>query len=136
MGDRDAHRFVFTSEGSASGFPTDTSILHHILSNLLSNAARYSPTGSIVTTRLAVDAREAVISVEDQGIGIPEADQSRIFEPFERGSNVGTIKGTGLGLNIVKRMAELLGGTVAVSSAPDRGSHFTVHLPRDPGATP
>ena len=74
--------------------------------------------------------RRLRFEVSDTGIGIPESDRQRVFEAFERGSNVGPIKGTGLGLNIVKRMAELLSGTVSVDSAPGRGSRFTVELPR------
>ncbi|MBI5769937.1 MAG: PAS domain S-box protein [Verrucomicrobia bacterium] len=135
MGDRDAHHFVLKTDGDASGFTTDTNLLHHILSNLLSNAARYSAAGTTITTGLQVEARRAWLSIEDEGIGIPEADLKRIFDPFERGSNVGTIKGTGLGLNIVKRMVEMLGGRVAVETVVDRGSRFTVELPQpDPPA--
>ncbi|MBI5766238.1 MAG: PAS domain S-box protein [Verrucomicrobia bacterium] len=130
LGDRDAHRFGFQTVGDASGFPTDLNLLHHILSNLLSNAARYSPAGTEVTARLTVDAARAVFAVEDRGIGIPETDQARIFEPFERGSNVGTIKGTGLGLSIVKRMTELLGGHIAIEGVPGGGTRFVVELPR------
>jgi signal transduction histidine kinase len=70
-----------------------------------------------------------VLTVADQGIGIPEADRDRIFEAFERGSNVGNVKGTGLGLNIVRRMTELLGGRISVESELARGSCFTVEFP-------
>ena len=69
---------------------------------------------------------------QDEGIGVPEKDRLRIFEPFERGSNVGNIQGTGLGLNIVKRMAEMLGGTITVEPVAPTGSRFTLILPRLP----
>jgi PAS domain S-box-containing protein len=128
--DREAHRFeLIAPEGSVS-LRTDTNCLHHIMSNLLSNAARYSPTGTVVTVRLEATADQVRVQVEDLGIGIPDADRERVFEPFERGSNVGTIKGTGLGLSIVKRMTELLGGSVAVASGETSGSCFLLVLPR------
>jgi PAS domain S-box-containing protein len=129
VGDRDAHRFALEAPAGAAPFVTDPTLFQHIVSNLLSNAVRYSPPGTVVTVQLAFAAAGAHVSVSDQGIGIPEADRDRIFEPFERGTNVGTIKGTGLGLNIVKRMTELLGGTIAVAPAPGGGTCFTLDLP-------
>jgi len=66
--------------------------------------------------------------VEDQGIGIPQSDLPELFEPFHRGANVGERKGTGLGLTIVKKSAELHGGQVNVSSEAGRGTRFTVFL--------
>lgn len=131
LGDRDAHRFELSATGETAAVVTDPSLLHHILSNLLSNAVRYSPAGTLITLRLAVAAGRTQIAVEDQGIGVPAADRARIFEPFERGSNVGSVKGTGLGLNIVKRMAGLLGGTVALADADGGGSRFTLDFPAD-----
>jgi signal transduction histidine kinase len=94
----------------------------------VSNAIRYSPAGSPVRVRLAVEAGTLRFIVEDQGMGIPAADLHRIFEAFERGSNIGNIMGTGLGLNIVKRMVDMLHGEIAVSSTL-AGSCFTVTLP-------
>ncbi len=132
LGDRDAHLFHFEPAGDAEPFTTDSHLLHHIVANLLTNAARYSPPGTVITTRLHCDALRAVLSVEDQGIGIPEADRPRLFQPFERGSNVGNIKGTGLGLSIVKRLVDLLGGTITLESAPGRGTRFTLEIPRPP----
>jgi PAS domain S-box-containing protein len=130
LGDKDAHHFEFHSIGDTTHFATDPNLLHHILANLLSNAVRYSLPGTVVTTRLTAEPGKMRIMVEDQGIGIPEEDRARIFESFERGSNVGTIKGTGLGLNIVKRMTGLLGGTIEVDAIEGGGSRFTVTFPR------
>lgn len=132
LGDRDLHRFEFHATGDPTAFPTDANLLQHILSNLLSNAVRYSPAGSLVTVRLAVGPAQAQVTVADQGIGIPEADRARIFEPFERGSNIGTIQGTGLGLNIVQRMVAVLGGTVEAAALDAGGSRFCVIFPRHP----
>ncbi len=129
LGDRDAHRFELSATGETAAVVTDPNLLHHILSNLLSNAVRYSPAGTLITVRLDLAAGRTQIAVEDQGIGIPEADRARIFEPFERGSNVGSVNGTGLGLNIVRRMTGLLGGTVALAAAAGGGSRFTLDFP-------
>ena len=132
LGDRDNHRYEFKIEGTGTVFPSDSHLLHHIVSNLLSNGARYSPAGTLITTTLQCTAETARITVVDEGIGIPTEDQVRLFAPFERGSNVGNIKGTGLGLSIVKRKTELLGGTVSLESSVNRGSRFTVEFPRSP----
>ncbi len=135
-GDGGAHRFALEGEGPLGAVPTDSGLIHHILSNLLSNSVRYSPRGTTITVRLRSEGHRVVISVEDRGIGIPPPDLARIFEAFERASNVGTIKGTGLGLNIVKRMTELLGGRVGVESELNRGTLFTVELPIPPPPSP
>ena len=135
-GDGGVHRFALEAEGDLGAIPTDANLIHHILSNLLSNGARYSPAGTEVTVRLRAEGSRVVIAVEDQGIGIPPADLARIFEAFERASNVGTVKGTGLGLNIVRRMTELLGGRVGVDSTLNKGSLFTVELPIPPPRKP
>jgi signal transduction histidine kinase len=108
--------------------PVDTKLTHHILSNLVSNAVRYSPAGTTVTVKLHIDETAFTILVIDEGIGIPEAEREHIFEPFARGSNVGQISGTGLGLNIVKRYTELMGGTIELLPV-ERGSSFKVRVP-------
>ncbi len=126
--DQHKHVFSFRQSGGSDPVLADTSLLHHILSNLVGNAARYSPPGTTIPVTLAVDPHEFVLVVTDEGIGIPEAERARIFEPFVRGSNVGQIGGTGLGLNIVKRYTELMGGTIEVLPT-DRGAAFRVRLP-------
>lgn len=107
----------------------DENLLRHILTNLLTNAHKYSPPGAPVRLSLERDGSDAVFSVRDEGIGIPEADQGRLFEAFHRGSNVGVVSGTGLGLVIVRRSCELHGGTVTVASREGAGTTFTVRLP-------
>lgn len=106
--------------------------LERVLGNLLGNAIKYSPDGGEITIRIARegnDAEEAVLSVEDHGVGIPAADQSHIFEPFRRAGNVESIAGSGIGLAGAKRIVELHGGTIAVQSSEGQGSTFTVRLP-------
>ena len=107
----------------------DESLLRHILANLISNAAKYSPEGTEVRLHATRDGVDAVFRVEDQGIGIPEADREGLFEAFRRGSNAGHIPGTGLGLVVVKRGVELHGGRVDYTSTAGRGTVFTVRLP-------
>jgi len=130
LGDRGSHTVELVAPAEPVSVVTDAALLHHIVSNLLSNAVRYSAAGRTVTVRLDADADRVRLAVEDEGIGIPPQDRARIFEPFERGSNVGNIKGTGLGLNIVRRMTALLGGTIRVDDRATGGTVFTVELPR------
>lgn len=87
-------------EGDLEGASADEPLLHHIFSNLLSNAAKYSPAGGPVDFTVKRDGEEAVFTVRGRGIGIPEEDQPRIFEAFQRAGNVGEIAGSGLGLLI------------------------------------
>ena len=100
-----------------------------ILTNLLSNAVKYSPAGSTVSLELSCQDGEAVFQIKDAGIGIPAAEQKQLFEPFYRGSNVGNIPGTGLGLAFVKKLVDLHGGQIAVTSVVGVGTTFTVTLP-------
>ncbi len=100
--------------------------------NLLANAVKFTPDGGRVllsAQRLSPGVFEFAVS--DTGIGIAEKDLRRLFQPFEQldGSLARKYEGTGLGLSMVKRLAELHGGTVSVSSAPGRGSCFAVRLP-------
>jgi len=130
LADREGHRFEFLPTGEPTPLVTDSNLLHHIISNLLSNAVRYSPPGSLITLGLDSTDTAATVTVADEGIGIPTEDRARLFQPFERGSNVGNIKGTGLGLSIVKRMTEMLGGTITLDSKLGAGTRFTLVFPR------
>jgi two-component system, sensor histidine kinase and response regulator len=108
----------------------DPRLLRQIATNLISNAIKYSPVGSNVSLFLRSSNEHMELVVQDQGIGISEADQPRLFHAFQRASNVGGISGTGLGLTIVKQAVELHGGTVHLESQLGRGTTITVHLPR------
>jgi PAS domain S-box-containing protein len=107
----------------------DETLLRHILTNLLSNAVKYSPPGAEVEFQVGRSGRDAVFRVLDHGIGIPVADQARLFEAFHRAGNVGTVPGNGLGLHIVKRCVDLHGGTIELLTETGRGTTFTVRLP-------
>jgi len=107
----------------------DETLLRHILTNLLSNALKYSPLGEKIEFHVQRSGRDAVFHVLDRGIGIPAPDQARLFEAFHRARNVGTVPGTGLGLHIVKRCVELHGGTIELQTEIGHGTTFTVRLP-------
>ncbi|MBE2214621.1 MAG: PAS domain S-box protein [Opitutaceae bacterium] len=111
--------------GGASG---DEELLRHIAANLLANAVKYSPPGSPIDFGLHRAGADLLIEVRDRGIGIPPEDHPRLFTAFFRGGNVGQRPGTGLGLTIVRRCAELHGGTVVLGSAPGGGTIATVRL--------
>jgi signal transduction histidine kinase len=110
----------------------DERLLRHILNNLLSNAVKYSPQGSEVTFSLERRDENAAIEIQDRGIGIPAEDQPRMFESFQRASNVENRPGTGLGLAIVKKAVELHGGEISLKSALGAGTRFIVVLPLRP----
>ena len=99
-----------------------------ILVNLIGNAIRYSPDGSVIKLAVAADQGFARITVSDQGDGIAAEDQERIFEKFERLGRSGD-GGSGLGLFISRRLARAMGGSLAVESVAGKGSTFTLSLP-------
>ncbi len=109
----------------------DPTRLGQVLNNLLSNAARYSPAGSEIVLSADVDAEHLTIRVRDQGVGVPEDEQARIFEKFYRGKDGPTlsIRGTGLGLAVAKSLVEAHHGAIGVESKLGEGSTFWVRLP-------
>ena len=107
----------------------DESLLRHVFTNLLTNAAKYSPPGTAVKFSFTREDGDAVFIIQDQGMGIPEEDRKRLFTPFYRGKNVATIPGTGLGLVIVQHCVERHGGTIAVQSTENSGTTVSVRLP-------
>jgi signal transduction histidine kinase len=100
-----------------------------LLTNLVSNAIKYSPSGGEVRVTVREVAGEAVVSVSDQGIGLSREQIERLFQPFTRLYSGREIKGTGLGLYICKAIAEAHGGRIWVESKPGQGSTFSVALP-------
>ncbi|MHB8626558.1 MAG: sensor histidine kinase [Aggregatilineales bacterium] len=93
-----AHTLQFTNESHSQNACLDEHLLRHILVNLLSNAIKYSPKGGEVRFAVREDVGLITFEVTDQGIGIPTADQARLFEPFHRAKNTTNIQGTGLAL--------------------------------------
>jgi signal transduction histidine kinase len=107
----------------------DYKLLYQALSNLLSNAIKYSPDGGSIRVGLNVFVSHLEIVIEDEGVGVPPADLDRVFDRYYRASNAHGIVGTGIGLHLVKMVADLHGGGVAVQNRDDRGARFTVRLP-------
>lgn len=119
----------FTHDTILSPMNLDQHLLNQILSNLLSNAIKYSTDDKPVLLHLAYRSDTLVLTVADQGIGIPAADMKYLFEPFYRATNVVNIPGTGLGLSITKEAVDLHGGSITVESQVGVGATFTVTLP-------
>lgn len=107
----------------------DKKLLRNCLMNLLSNAIKYSSENAGIDLETEVAESGCDIRITDQGIGIPAADQGNLFEPFFRAQNVTALQGTGLGLNIVKRYAELMQGSISFESQVQQGSVFTLNFP-------
>lgn len=115
-----------TEEGS---FTTDKRMLKNIMLNLISNAIKFSGEGKKVWVCTVSDTNRLQIIVRDQGLGIPEEDQPHLFSTFFRAKNVSNIQGTGLGLPIVKRYANLLGGDIHIKSVLEKGTEVLISLP-------
>ncbi|HEX7898809.1 MAG TPA: ATP-binding protein [Planctomycetota bacterium] len=128
MAKRRKQTLTVSGGGAASVDPT---LVERALSNLVDNAMKYTPEGGTIRVSSERADGHLLLKVADDGIGIPAADQARIFERFYRvdKSRSREMGGTGLGLSIVKHVAQLHGGDVAVESAPGRGSVFTLRLP-------
>jgi hypothetical protein len=107
----------------------DKEMIRNVLINLISNAIKYSPEQSTIKVRVQLNNSQVIIEIQDQGIGIPLEDQKHLFERFFRAHNVINLQGTGLGLNIVKRYLDLLGGKIEFSSIENEGTTFKVFLP-------
>ena len=125
----DKHLINFRTHTEPVYANLDAKLLHHLLTNLLSNAIKYSPNGGNVSLELSCENQQIIFCVRDEGIGITAEDREKLFQQFERGANVGKIKGSGLGLCIVKHIVDVHGGTISVESAIGKGTTFIVTLP-------
>jgi PAS domain S-box-containing protein len=125
------HALQYTLPPDDAVYIGDESMLTQILDRLTSNAFKYSPEGSVVRFDVSTDAKRAKFIIADNGIGIPADDLIHIFEPFHRGSNIGEIRGTGMGLAILRKLIELHGGTIDVESHVGEGTTVTLTLPLD-----
>jgi signal transduction histidine kinase len=127
---------VFSSTCVNGDARADEGLLRHIFTNLLSNAVKYSRKDSRVYFMIECVHGEAICTIRDGGIGIPESEAARLFTAFHRCANVGDVPGTGLGLLIVKRCVELHGGTISFTSQQGGGTTFTVRLPLFDNSSP
>ncbi|MCC7030911.1 MAG: PAS domain-containing sensor histidine kinase [Chitinophagaceae bacterium] len=107
----------------------DPKLSRNILLNLLSNAIKFSPENKQINITTITTQKQTTIRIQDQGIGISKEDQQHLFGRFFRGHNAINIQGTGLGLNIVSKYLELMGGSVKMESEVEKGTIFTVTLP-------
>ena len=130
----DGHRLEYIISGTSRAISLDHKLMRQIISNLVSNAIKYSSKGKIVRIHLEYTDAEVILQVSDEGIGIPEADLPHLFEPFHRAANVGTISGTGLGLVITREAVELHSGTITVESQQGVGTTFLIRIPISAGA--
>ncbi|MBB5285169.1 signal transduction histidine kinase [Rhabdobacter roseus] len=126
-------QYQYVPEGSDFGLRGDRIHLTNVLYNLLDNALKYSPSTPIITIRLWEDATHLRLEVLDEGIGIPELYQQKIFEKFFRvpSGDVHNVKGYGLGLSYVASVVRSHGGSIEVESTLGHGSRFTIQLPRN-----
>lgn len=128
--DNNLHTFELNFSDKSLEIDSDDKQLRHILSNLVLNAAKYSPNAKVVVINILDLDDKVMFEVIDQGIGIPEQDQEHLFDAFYRAGNVGAISGTGLGLAIVKKCVDLLEGEITFASVKDEGTKFNVLVPK------
>jgi signal transduction histidine kinase len=130
------HSIILREAPATLEGPWDADHIERTLSNLIGNGVKYSAPGTSVevsvTSEVNTEGRWAILQVCDQGIGIPSGDLPFIFEPFRRGSNVGTVSGTGLGLASVWQAVKTHAGRLWVESEVGRGTRITVRLPLAP----
>lgn len=123
------HKILFSSDYHST-IHVDIKLLRQIMSNLISNAAKYSREGGTIEVSIKEGEGYVAVKVKDNGIGIPPEDIPRLFEPFKRATNADKHKGTGLGLAIVKQAIDLCNAKISVQSEVNNGSLFTVKLPK------
>lgn len=115
----------YKHEGKTNVF-IDSSLLKHIVLNLVSNASKFSSETSPIEVKTTVDESKLILSVKDFGMGISKEDQKHLMERFFRGANALNIQGTGLGLHIISKYAELMHGTVKCKSELEKGTEFII----------
>jgi len=120
---------IYSHEGEKIIFFLDKQHLKNILTNLLTNAAKYSAEGKTIWLTSAFTNGQMQFTVKDEGIGIPDEDQPNLFQTFFRANNAANIQGTGMGLHIVKRFLDIMGGTIRFASKENKGSEFTIQFP-------
>ncbi|MBI9072347.1 MAG: HAMP domain-containing histidine kinase [Melioribacteraceae bacterium] len=110
-------------------YKLDIKLLRKIIANLLSNAIKYAGKGSIINFWIEEKETKIIVTIIDNGIGIPKKDQESLFEPFFRAGNIKNVQGHGLGLSIVKKAVELHNGEIEYFSEEDKGTKFIVKIP-------
>jgi len=126
----DNHFINVSFETEIKLISTDEIILKQILLNLIENAIKFSPEGGQIQLSVRLNKSNVEISVKDEGIGIAKSDYNKLYRPFYRGNNVGSIPGVGLGLAIVKKLTLILQGKIEYRSEIGKGTEFIVKIPQ------
>jgi len=126
---KENQNIIYQHTGTESTVTLDPNLLKNCVINLIGNAVKYSGENTFIQFNTEVTPDKCIVTVQDNGIGIPESDQKHLFEAFFRAHNTGNIPGTGLGLNIVARYANLMNGKVDFKSDVNQGTVFTISFP-------
>lgn len=121
---------VYEHTGVESTVILDPNLLKNCIVNLIGNAIKYSGDDTFIEFNTELTEHECLVTIRDNGIGIPEVDQKHLFEPFFRAHNTGNIPGTGLGLNIVARYTEMMNGRISFQTLINKGTTFTLSFNR------
>jgi signal transduction histidine kinase len=126
-----AHQIVLRAEAGPVTVEGDDDRLEQVISNLVSNAVKYSPQGGLVEVVVMCEDERAILEVVDRGMGVPESERDRLFAPFSRAPSAveSGVSGTGLGLYISRRIVEAHGGSIELRDTPGGGATFRVTLP-------
>jgi PAS domain S-box-containing protein len=120
---------LYQHTGTSSIVNLDQNLLKNCVINLITNAIKYSGEDTFIEFLTEITGNQCIITIKDNGIGIPDTDQKHLFEAFFRAHNTGNIPGTGLGLNIVARYARLMNGEIKFKSNINQGTIFTITFP-------
>ncbi len=126
---KNGQSLIYRHEGEKSIISLDKQHLRNVLINLLSNAVKYSPEGKKIWLTSKTGNGHIQFTIKDEGIGIPALDQPHLFQTFYRANNATHIQGTGMGLHIVKRFLDIMGGDIRLNSKINEGSVFTIRFP-------
>jgi signal transduction histidine kinase len=126
---KEGQRIDYRHEGEIKTVYLDKQLVRNVMINLLSNGSKYSGENSTIWYTTSIKDNTITLVIRDEGIGIPDEDKTHLFTPFFRAQNVTNIQGTGLGLNIVKKYVEIMGGELRYESELGRGTTFTITLP-------
>ncbi|ELR68515.1 Chemotaxis protein methyltransferase CheR [Fulvivirga imtechensis AK7] len=129
---KEGQEILYRHKGGMENIYVDKGHLINILNKLLSNASKYSSQDKRIWLTSESIEGAVIFSVQDEGIGIPTEDQEQLFGTFFRGRNASNIQGTGLGLHLVKRYLDIIGGAIDFVSIPGKGSTFNVTIPQMP----
>lgn len=120
---------IYQHTGVTKVVNLDQNLLKNCIINLIANAIKYSGENTFIEFNTEIKPNQCIITIKDDGIGIPETDQKHLFEAFFRAHNTGNIPGTGLGLNIVARYTSLMKGHIEFKSVVNQGTLFTITFP-------